>query len=241
MGAGEETEPEEAAMVFRVAVVEDDGDIRETLLYALEREGYAASAFGDGAEALLAFREQVPDLCIIDWMLPGLSGLDLCRILRGDRRFARTALLMLTARGTEMDAVTGLNAGADDYVVKPFRTRELLARIQALLRRTRADEPPEGLRRVGPLWLDPLTYRAGTGDRAFDLTPTEFKILELLCRHPDRVYTRGQILSTLWPGDKAVEDRAVDVHIARLREKMGEAARHVETVRGVGYRLKAGE
>lgn len=228
-------------MGSRVAVVEDDLDILETLTYTLEREGYETVGFPDGAQALLAFRDRVPDLCIIDWMLPGMSGLDLCRILKADQRFARTAILMLTARGTEMDAVTGLNAGADDYVVKPFRSRELLARVKALLRRTQPTDVPGALRRVGELWLDTHTYRAGWKDKAFDLTPTEFKILELLVRHPDRVYSRGQVLSNLWPDDRAVEDRAVDVHIARLREKMGAAAGLVETVRGVGYRLKAQE
>ncbi len=225
-------------MDYRVAVVEDEQDIRETLCFALEREGYETAGFADGATALLAFRERVPDVVLLDWMLPGMSGFDLCRILRGDQRFGRTAVLMLTARGTEMDVVAGLNAGADDYVVKPFRTRELLARIKALLRRTLHAEQGPGLKRLGDLWLDPATYRAGTADRTYDLTPTEFKLLELLIRHPGRVYTRGQILTTLWPEDKAVEDRAVDVHIARLREKMGAEGPMVETVRGVGYRLK---
>jgi len=226
-------------MDYRVAVVEDEQDIRETLCFALEREGYDASGFADGAMALLAFRERVPDVVVLDWMLPGMSGFDLCRIVKGDQRFSRTAILMLTAKGTEMDVVAGLNAGADDYVVKPFRTRELLARIKALLRRTTQSDQGPGLKRHGGLWLDPATYRAGAGDKGFDLTPTEFKLLELLIRHPGRVYTRGQILTTLWPEDKAVEDRAVDVHIARLREKMAKEGAVVETVRGVGYRLKA--
>jgi two-component system phosphate regulon response regulator PhoB len=225
-------------MAYRVAVVEDEQDIRETLCFALEREGYEASGFADGAAALLAFRERVPDVVVLDWMLPGMSGFDLCRILRGDQRFARTGVLMVTARGTEMDVVAGLNAGADDYVVKPFRTRELLARLKALLRRTAQAESGPGLKRLGEVWLDPATYRSGAGERVFDLTPTEFKLLELLIRHPGRVYTRGQILTTLWPEDRAVEDRAVDVHIARLREKMGQEGSLVETVRGVGYRLK---
>lgn len=221
-----------------IAVVEDERDILETLCHALEREGYESMACADGASALLAFRERVPDLVLLDWMLPGLSGLDLCRILRGDQRFARTPVCMLTARGTEMDVVAGLNAGADDYVIKPFRTRELLARIKALLRRSSQASEQAGLRRVGRLWMDTGTYRAGTGDAAFDLTPTEFKLLELLLRHPGRVYTRGQILSNLWPDDRSVEDRAVDVHIARLRERMGDQGPLVETVRGVGYRLR---
>lgn len=225
-------------MAHGIAVVEDEKDILETLCHAFEREGYEAAGFTDGAMALLAFRDRVPDVVVLDWMLPGMSGLDLCRILRGDQRFAHTTILMLTARGTEMDAVAGLNAGADDYVVKPFRTRELMARVKALLRRTSRVSEQESVKRFGEVWLDTATYRAGMGDKVFDLTPTEFKLLELLMRHPGRVYTRGQILSGLWPDDRAVEDRAVDVHIARLREKMGREGRLVETVRGVGYRMK---
>ncbi len=209
------------------------------MCYALEREGYEVNGFGDGATALLAFRDRVPDVVIIDWMLPGMSGVDLCRILRGDQRFNRTGLLMLTARGTEMDVVAGLGSGADDYVIKPFRTRELLARVKAVLRRYTAEPDSSNMRRVGDIWLDTATYRSGSGDTTFDLTPTEFKILELLVRHPGRVYSRGQILNNLWPDDKAVEDRAVDVHIARLRDKMGAESGRVETVRGVGYRLRA--
>jgi two-component system phosphate regulon response regulator PhoB len=224
----------------RIAVVEDEPDILETLCYALGREGYECAGFPDGAAALLAFRDRVPDLAIIDWMLPGMSGIDLCRILRGDQRFGRTGLLILTARGTEMDVVTGLNAGADDYVIKPFRHRELLARVKAILRRYATADQAQGIKRVGEVWIDTTSYRAGSGDVVFDFTPTEFKILELLLRHPGRVYTRGQILNNLWPEDKAVEDRAVDVHIARLREKMGRQGPVVETVRGVGYRLKGG-
>jgi two-component system phosphate regulon response regulator PhoB len=224
----------------RIAVVEDEPDILETLCYTLGREGYECAGFPDGATALIAFRDRVPDLVIIDWMLPGMSGIDLCRILRGDQRFARAGLLILTARGTEMDVVTGLNAGADDYVIKPFRHRELLARVKAILRRYAAADQAQGIKRAGEVWIDTTSYRAGSGDAVFDFTPTEFKILELLLRHPGRVYTRGQILNNLWPEDKAVEDRAVDVHIARLREKMGRHGPMVETVRGVGYRLKSG-
>jgi|WetSurMetagenome_2_1015567.scaffolds.fasta_scaffold20730_2 two-component system, OmpR family, phosphate regulon response regulator PhoB len=225
-------------MAQRIAVVEDEADILEALRLALKREGYEVDAYPDGAEALLGFRQRVPDLVLLDWMLPGMSGLDLCRVLRSDSRFSRCAVIMLTARGSEMDVVTGLGQGSDDYIVKPFKTREVIARIKAVLRRYQVDAAPTSLRRVGQLWLEPATYRAGDDSGAFDLTPMEFKLLEMLLRHPGRVYSRGQILSTLWPDDRAVEDRAVDVHIARLRDKMGRSARQVETVRGLGYRLK---
>lgn len=226
-------------MAQRVAVVEDEADIRDTLALALRREGYDVEDYADGASALLGFRGRVPDLVLLDWMLPGLSGLDLLRVLRADSRFARCGVVMVTARGSEVDIVAGLNQGADDYVVKPFKSRELLARVRAVLRRYAAAAPSgtEGLRRHGEVWLEPATFRAGNASGPFDLTPTEFKLLDLLMRHPGRVYTRGQVLSALWPDDRAVEDRAVDVHVARLREKMGASARAVETVRGVGYRL----
>lgn len=227
-------------MAQRVAVVEDEADIRDTLALALRREGYEVDAFADGAEALLGFRRRVPDLVLLDWMLPGMSGMDLLRVLKNDGRFASCAIVMVTARGSEVDVVSGLNQGADDYLVKPFRTRELLARLKAVLRRSHPGAPPptDGVRRHGDLWLEPGTYRAGDGRGAFDLTPTEFRLLEMLLRHPGRVYTRGQVLSALWPDDRAVEDRAVDVHIARLRDKMGLSGSWVETVRGVGYRMK---
>jgi two-component system, OmpR family, phosphate regulon response regulator PhoB len=225
-------------MAHRIAVVEDEADILEALKLALKREGYDVDAYPDGAEALLGFRQHVPDLVLLDWMLPGMSGLDLCRVLRSDSRFSRCAVIMLTARGSEMDVVAGLGQGSDDYIVKPFKTREVLARIKAVLRRYQVEAAQTSVRRVGHLWLEPATYRAGDDSGAFDLTPMEFKLLEMLLRHPGRVYSRGQILSTLWPDDRAVEDRAVDVHIARLRDKMGRSARQVETVRGLGYRLK---
>ena len=226
-------------MVSRIAVVEDEEDILETLTLSLKREGYDAEGYPDGAEALLGFRQRVPDLVLLDWMLPGMSGLDLLRILRSDRRFARCGAIMLTARGTEMDVVTGLEQGADDFIVKPFKTRELLARLKAVLRRYGVDAAAEGaVRRLGEVWLEPAMYRAGDSKGTFDLTPTEFKVLEVLLRHPGRVYTRGQVLSSIWPDDRAVDDRAVDVHIARLRDKMGRHGALVETVRGVGYRIR---
>lgn len=226
-------------MATRIAIVEDEKDILETLALSLRREGFEADEYPDGAEALLGFRQRVPDLVLLDWMLPGMSGLDLLRILRADKRFARCAVVLLTARGAEIDIVTGLNLGADDYIVKPFKIRELVARLRAVLRRYGAEGGPETpVRRLGPLWLEQATYRAGDESGLFDLTPTEFKVLELLMRHPGRVYTRRQVLSAIWPDDRVVDDRAVDVHIARLRQKMGERGTLLETVRGVGYKVR---
>ena len=228
-------------MAARIAVVEDEADILETLSLALRREGFEADAYPDGAEALLGFRQRVPDLILLDWMLPGMSGLDLLRVVRSDKRFARCGVVMLTARGAEVDIVAGLNCGADDYMVKPFKTRELLARVRAVLRRFGGSAEAEGvIRRLGDVWLEPATYRAGNSKGTFDLTPTEFKVLEMFMRHPGRVYTRGQILSAIWSDDRAVDDRAVDVHIARLRDKMGSHGTLIETVRGVGYRIREG-
>jgi two-component system, OmpR family, phosphate regulon response regulator PhoB len=229
-------------MAARIAVVEDERDILETLVLALRREGFEAEGYPDGAEALLGFRQRVPDLVLLDWMLPGMSGLDLLRILRSDKRFASCGVVMITARGAEIDVVTGLNLGADDYVVKPFKTRELIARARAVLRRYGGEARPESaVRRLGGLWLEPSTYRAGDEKGIYDLTPTEFKILEMLMRHPGRVYTRRQVLSAVWSDDRVVDDRAVDVHIARLRDKMRALGSMVETVRGVGYRIREGE
>ena len=226
-------------MQKRVAIVEDESDLRETLGLALRRLGYDVEEYPDGAEALLGFRQRVPDVVLLDWMLPGISGLDLLKVIRADRRFSSCGVLMVTARGTEMDIVTGLNQGADDYLVKPVKSRELSARIQAVTRRYISKiEEMEPLRRWGDTWLEPATYRAGDANSVFELTPTEFKLLEMLMHHPGRVYTRGQFLAVLWPDDKDVEERAVDVHIARLRDKMGKSGNLVETVRGVGYRLR---
>jgi two-component system, OmpR family, phosphate regulon response regulator PhoB len=227
-------------MAHRVAVVEDEGDILDSICLALVREGHNVVGLADGTSALLEFRQRVPDLVVVDWMLPGLSGIDLCRTLRADARFARTAVCMLTARATEMDVVAGLSAGADDYVIKPFRTRELMARIRTLLRRTEALSDGAALRRFGDLWLDGVSHRAGNAGGTFDLTPTEFRLLDLLLQYPCRVFSRSQVIACLWPDDRAVDDRVVDVHIARLREKLGAAGGMVETVRGAGYRLAGG-
>jgi two-component system phosphate regulon response regulator PhoB len=178
----------------------------------------------------------LPDVILLDWMLPGESGLALARKWRSAARTKAVPILMLTARGDEADRVAGLDAGADDYIVKPFSPRELLARIRAVLRR-RVPESVGGLLKVAELQLDSDTYRVSWQDKPLKVGPTEFKLLQYLMRHPERVHTRGMLLDKIWGDHVFIEERTVDVHVKRLRESLGDAGALVETVRGAGYRL----
>jgi two-component system phosphate regulon response regulator PhoB len=178
----------------------------------------------------------LPDVILLDWMLPGQSGLQLARRWRADPRTKTIPILMLTARGDEPDKVAGLDAGADDYITKPFSTQELLARIRAVLRR-RAPEQASDVIRLGPLMLDGATHRVSFHDEPIKLGPTEFKLLNYLMHNPERVHSRSQLLDRVWGDHVFIEERTVDVHIKRLREALGDAGRMVETVRGAGYRL----
>ncbi|OGB67442.1 MAG: DNA-binding response regulator, partial [Burkholderiales bacterium RIFOXYC12_FULL_60_6] len=178
----------------------------------------------------------LPDVILLDWMLPGESGLTLARRWRGRPRTKAIPIIMLTARGDEVDRVAGLDAGADDYIAKPFSTKELLARIRAVLRR-RAPERDEGLVVLGELSLDAATYRVVFQDQMLKLGPTEFKLLHYLMTHAERVHSRSQLLDKVWGDHVFIEERTVDVHVKRLREALGVAAQMIETVRGAGYRL----
>lgn len=180
----------------------------------------------------------LPDLVLLDWMLPGESGLSLARRWRNDPRTKTVPIIMLTARGDEADRVAGLDAGADDYMAKPFSTKEMLARIRALLRRRAPDQGVVTLE-IGRLKLDTATHRVSFAEQALKLGPTEFKLLQYLMSHAERVHSRGQLLDKVWGDHVFIEERTVDVHIKRLREALGEAAPMVETVRGTGYRLSA--
>jgi two-component system phosphate regulon response regulator PhoB len=182
--------------------------------------------------------EVLPDVILLDWMLPGQSGIQLARRWRADARTKAIPILMLTARGDEPDKIAGLDAGADDYITKPFSTQELLARIRAVLRR-RAPEQASDVVRVGGLQLDGATHRVSFNDQAIKLGPTEFKLLNYLMHHAERVHSRSQLLDRVWGDHVFIEERTVDVHVKRLREALGEAGALVETVRGVGYRLTA--
>ncbi len=220
----------------RILVVEDEPSIAELIAVNLRHGGFVPVVAEDGAAAQRAMDEVLPDAILLDWMLPGQSGIELARRWRADPRTKTTPILMLTARGDEPDKIAGLDAGADDYITKPFSTQELLARIRAVLRR-RAPEQASDVVRIGGLQLDGSTHRVSFNDQAIKLGPTEFKLLNYLMHHTERVHSRSQLLDRVWGDHVFIEERTVDVHVKRLREALGEAGSMVETVRGVGYRM----
>jgi two-component system, OmpR family, phosphate regulon response regulator PhoB len=222
----------------RVLVVEDEPSIAELIAVNLRHNGFAPTVVFDGAAAQREVDAVLPDVILLDWMLPGESGASLARQWRRNERTKTVPILMLTARSDESDKVQGLDAGADDYITKPFSTQELLARIRAVLRR-RAPEIVNDSVQVGDLALDAATYRVSFGGDELKLGPTEFKLLHYLMKHAERVHTRGTLLDKIWGDHVFIEERTVDVHVKRLRESLGEAAGMVETVRGAGYRLTA--
>ncbi len=220
----------------RILIVEDESAIAELISVNLRHNGFQPVWAMDAESAQRELDEVLPDVILLDWMLPGESGLALARRWRSAARTKAVPILMLTARGDEADRVAGLDAGADDYIVKPFSPRELLARIRAVLRR-RVPESAGGLVKIAELQLDADTYRVSWQDKPLKVGPTEFKLLQYLMRHPERVHTRGMLLDKVWGDHVYIEERTVDVHVKRLRESLGEAAAMIETVRGSGYRL----
>ncbi len=220
----------------RILIVEDESAIAELISVNLRHNGFQPVWAMDAESAQRELDEVLPDVILLDWMLPGESGLALARRWRAAARTKAVPILMLTARGDEADRVAGLDAGADDYIVKPFSPRELLARIRAVLRR-RVPESVGGLVKVAELQLDADTYRVSWQDKPLKVGPTEFKLLQYLMRHPERVHTRGMLLDKVWGDHVYIEERTVDVHVKRLRESLGEAGGMIETVRGAGYRL----
>jgi two-component system phosphate regulon response regulator PhoB len=222
----------------RILIVEDEPDIAELVAVNLRHNGFSPVWAEDGAGAQLEIDAVLPDAILLDWMLPGQSGLALARRWRSDPRTKAIPLLMITARGDEPDKVAGLDAGADDYITKPFSTQELLARIRAVLRRRAPEQASESVS-VGRLTLDPAAYRVTWGEQPLRLGPTEFKLLNYLMRHPERVHSRAQLLDKVWGDHVVIEERTVDVHVKRLREALGPGGALVETVRGAGYRLTA--
>ena len=221
-----------------VLVVEDEPAIAELIAVNLRHNGFRPTWAMDSTSAQCELDAALPDLILLDWMLPGESGLVLAKRWRAHPRTKAVPLIMLTARGDESDRVAGLDAGADDYIAKPFSTKELLARIRAVLRR-RAPEPVGEAISVGGLTLDPGTHRVSFEDRPIKLGPTEFKLLHYLLGHAERVHSRAQLLDKVWGDHVYIEERTVDVHVKRLREALGQAGALVETVRGAGYRLTA--
>ncbi len=222
-----------------ILVVEDEEDILELVRYNLHKEGYRVTGVLTGEEGLRAARFQPPDLIILDLMLPGVDGLTVCRELKQDARTRDLPIIILTAKGEEADIVAGLELGADDYVTKPFSPRVLLARLRAVLRRRRAEPANESdVMEIHQMVIHPGRHEVLVQGRPVDLTVTEFRLLSLLARRPGWVFTRSQIVQGVQGEDYAVTERAVDVQIVGLRKKLGPAGQYIETVRGVGYRLK---
>ena len=221
----------------RVLIVEDEPAIAELIAVNLRHNGFRPTWAMDSASAQVELDAVLPDVILLDWMLPGESGLVLAKRWRANPRTKAVPIIMLTARGDEQDRVAGLDAGADDYIAKPFSTKELLARVRAVLRR-RAPEQVGGVVTVGSLALDASTYRVTFGDDALKLGPTEFKLLHYLMTHAERVHSRAQLLDKVWGDHVFIEERTVDVHVKRLREALGPlASPMIETVRGAGYRI----
>jgi len=231
-------------MPKRILIVDDEPSIRDMVAFALRKGEYEPVHAGDARQAQIAIADHVPDLILLDWMLPGTSGLELARRWRREELTRDVPIIMLTARGEENDRVGGLEAGVDDYVVKPFSARELLARIRAVMRRTR-DDDEHGSVQVGVLRIDGVAHRVFAGQAGVEqpvrIGPTEYRLLHFFMTHPDRVYSRAQLLDHVWGGSVYVEERTIDVHIRRLRKTLEphRLEHMVQTVRGTGYRFSA--
>ncbi|WP_432200570.1 phosphate regulon transcriptional regulator PhoB [Erythrobacter sp. W53] len=224
----------------KLLLVEDDPALSELLEYRFSKEGYQVRSTADGDEAILLAREEAPDLVILDWMIEGTSGIEVCRRLRRDKDTAHVPIIMLTARETEDDRVRGLETGADDYLTKPFSPRELLARIGAVMRRIRPALAGETIG-VGDLVLDPVAHKVQRGGESLHLGPTEYRLLKFFMESPGRVFSRNQLLDGVWGTGSDIELRTVDVHIRRLRKAItiGDMSDPIRTVRSAGYSLEA--
>jgi two-component system phosphate regulon response regulator PhoB len=225
-------------MAANILIVEDEEALTMLLRYNLEAEGYEVETVARGDEADARLKEHVPDLLLLDWMLPGLSGIEICRRLRTRQETRSLPIIMLTARGEESERIRGLGTGADDYIVKPFSVPELIARVAALLRRASPERTANQLN-FGDIELDRERKRVSRGGRAVELGPTEFRLLEFLLERPGRVFSRAQLLDGVWGNEVYIDDRTVDVHVGRLRKALnrGHAADPIRTVRGSGYAL----
>lgn len=225
-----------------IAIVDDEPDIVELIAHHLKKEKFKVEEFYDGESLLSYVKTELPDMIILDLMLPGVDGIEICRFLKYDERSSSVPIIILSAKGSETDRVVGLELGADDYIIKPFSPRELVARVKAVFRRVASKDEPSKITKLGNLTIDStrfeVTLKQALGkDKIIDLTPTEFRILEILASHTNRVFNRGQLLDRLWEHEKIVVDRTIDVHIRHLREKLGEAGKMIKTIRGVGYKL----
>ena len=223
---------------FKILIVEDEDAIRGMLMMVLEQAGFAPVAASDAEDAQKVLDENLPDLILLEWMLPGLSGVEWARRLKKDQTYRELPIILLTARGEEEDKVRGLEIGADDYMTKPFSPKELIARVRAVLRRSGKIQGSAQIE-LGDLVLDTEQHRLSIGDRLLDVSPTEFRLMQFFMTHPDKVYNRTQLLDQVWGRSVYIEERTVDVHIRRLRKILGEYGREdlVQTVRGFGYRF----
>jgi len=221
----------------KILIVEDETSLMEVLSYNLQREGYEIATAKEGHEALRKAQTLLPDLILLDLMLPGLGGLDICRELRASTRTAGIVILMLTAKGEETDQIVGFAVGADDYVTKPFSVKVLMQKIKALLKRTAEPQPNGDVIEAADIRIDKRAHQVTVEEGAISLTPTEFRLLETLMRQPGRAFTRHDLMDAA-VGDAIVLERTIDVHIKSLRRKLGDAGEHIETVRGVGYRFR---
>ncbi len=221
----------------KILVVDDEKDLIELVRYNLELEGFKVFSALDGESGLTMAIKLMPDLVLIDLMLPGIDGLEVCNRLKGSERTARIPIIMLTAKSAESDRVVGLELGADDYVTKPFSPRELAARVKAVLRRSAPASPPPDLLKRGGLSIDFVRHEITCEEKPVSLTATEFKLLQFLVSHPGRVFSRGEIIESVLGKDLLVLDRTVDVHVMSLRRKLGKCGDSIETIRGFGYRF----
>jgi two-component system phosphate regulon response regulator PhoB len=221
----------------KILVVDDEPEAVELLEFNLKQAGYVVSTAGDGAEALKRARTQTPDLIVLDVMLPEMDGFEICKSLRLDAATAKIPIVMLTAKAAEIDRVLGLELGADDYLTKPFSPRELLLRIKKILSRGQTEEKLRDQLRYGDLLIDVPRHVASWKGKTIELTATEFRLLTVLSQRSGRVQSRDQLLRDVWEYDSLIDTRTVDTHMRRLREKLGPASKHLDTVRGVGYRF----
>lgn len=223
-----------------ILIVDDEEPILELLSFNLEKEGYEVSLARNGDEALESMRKKIPDLVVLDLMLPGMDGLEVCRQMRQYSKFSEIPVIMLTAKGEEVDKIVGLELGADDYMTKPFSPRELVARIKARLRRMKTPETSEKVV-SGDLYIDLQRFKVSVGGKEIECTPKEFELLKLLASHPGKVYSREELLTKIWGYEYLGDTRTVDVHIRHLRQKIEydpSSPIHIETLRGIGYRYK---
>jgi two-component system phosphate regulon response regulator PhoB len=224
-------------MGHKVFIVEDEPDLRDTLKYNLENEGFSVEAFSNGEDFLSSVDKNKPNLVILDLMLPGLSGLDVCRKLRSNDNYDGIGIVMLTAKSEEIDRIVGFELGADDYVTKPFSVRELILRVKVLLKKRTDDGANEQILEFGPILMNLEAHEVSIDGKIVNLTALEFKLLKHLLKRKGRVQTRDQLLGDVWGYSSEVTTRTVDTHIKRLREKLGEPGDLIQTIRGVGYRF----